>query len=54
MKPSTPEPAPAATLECPCGWSHKTWPGEKAEETARYHRIMVHSDQEAVRAATKF
>lgn len=53
MKPSKrPDPAnpEQTTLECPCGWSRKTDPGENAEKTARYHRIIVHNDQEAVRA----
>lgn len=54
MKPSSPEPAPIATLECACGWSRKTSPGENAEAAAKYHRIMVHNDQEAVRATAKF
>lgn len=54
MKPANPEPSPIATLECTCGWSRKTSPGENAEAAARYHRIQVHNDQDAVRAHTKF
>lgn len=54
MKPSTPEPAPLTTLECPCGWSRKVGPDVNAEEAARYHRIQVHNDQEAVRAHPKY
>ena len=54
MKPSNPEPTPVTTLECTCGWSRKVDSGENAENAAKYHRIMVHNDQEAVRATAKF
>lgn len=46
MKPVNPIPA---TLECPCGWSRKVYPGENAEKAAAYHAIQVHNSQEAVR-----
>jgi len=54
MKPVTPP--SDVTIECQrgCGWSRRIKGTENAEEAARYHAIMVHNDQEAVRAQTKF
>jgi len=54
MKPSDRKPTPTATIECPCGWSRKANPGENAQNALRYHRIVVHNDQEAVRAHTVY
>ena len=54
MKPTTPEPTPLKTAECPCGWSRKVDPGENPANALRYHRIMIHNDQEAVRANPKY
>lgn len=54
MKPVTPP--SDVTLQCErgCGWSRKMKPTEDTVEAARYHAIMVHNDQEAVRAHAKF
>lgn len=54
MKPSKPEPESTVNIECSCGWSRKINPGEEPESVARYHRIQVHNDQEAVRAHTVY
>jgi len=37
-------------IECTCGWSRIVKESSDPEERARYHRIQVHNDQEAVRA----
>lgn len=41
-------------IECRCGWSRVVKEADDPEEHARYHRIQVHNDQEAVRAKPVF
>lgn len=52
MKPVQPNQPAMTRIECACGWSRLVPAQENAESAARYHRIQVHNDLEAVRAHT--
>lgn len=41
-------------IECPCGWSRMLSEADNPEQAARYHRIQVHNDQDAVKAARTY